>query len=230
MIFSEIVSDIDFWVHTNSSSYPIADKTRGANEWLRVVNSTAWGVSNEWEVDDTNQTDLPIATANLVAGQADYALPSAIQRLMGVSVKDESGDWHKLHDIDQIDVGIDLAEFRETDGRPEYYDVIGQSIMLYPAPAAASITATAGLKVRLSRGVDIFVVTDTTKEPGFHENFHRILSIGTAYDYAVANNMTERINDLRNRLTELTEGLQSFYGHRQRGKTVRIKVKPINVI
>ena len=102
--------------------------------------------------------------------------------------------------------------------------------MLYPAPAAADVTLVEGLNVYVSREVEQFVATDTTDEPGFNEDFHRILSIGAAFYYAVANNMTERINDLRNSLEEYKTRLQTFYGGRQHGKAMRMKVKQLNTI
>lgn len=230
MTFSELLDDIDFWVHTNETSFPKEDKTRSINEWLRTVNSTIWRVTNQWDFVDSNYDKLPIATGDLVATQADYSLPTTIQELLGVSVMDDGGNWHKLTPIDQMDVSIDMEEFNKTDGLPAYYDLVGQSIILYPAPAAASVTETGGLKLRLSRTIETFETTDTTKKPGFDEDYHRILSVGTSYDYAIANNMSERINDLRERLKNLLDGLRDFYGQRQRGRTARIKVAPISTI
>jgi len=225
-----LVQDIDFWVKTNSTSYPLADKARAINEYLKSVNTLIWEASAKWEYDDSNHSDLPVATANLVAGQQDYTLPEAMQKLIRVSVKDNDGNAILLTPLDQSDISGAMSEYRETDGLPRSYDLIGRSLMLYPAPAAADVTLVEGLSVYVSREVEQFVATDTTDEPGFNEDFHRILSIGAAFDYAVANNMTERINDLRNALEEYKTRLQTFYGGRQHGKAMRMKVKQLNTI
>jgi hypothetical protein len=57
---------------------------------------------------------------------------------------------------------------------PQYYRLIGSTIELFPAPAAASVTAAAGLKVYFDRSSSSFVYTDTTKGFGFASEYHDI--------------------------------------------------------
>jgi hypothetical protein len=230
MTISELFDDIDFWVDSNTTSYPLADKVRGINEWQGRVNSSIWETTVGWEYDDSNKETLPIGEANLVAGQKDYTLPSTAQRLTAASVKDAAGTWVPLIPIDVSDLNVDLEELESKDGLPRYYDLMGSSLILRPAPSSSATTLSGGLRVYLSREGDDFETTDTDSTPGFNKNFHRILSVGPSYDYAVAHNMSEKIGDLKTMLDEMFFGLQEFYGGRHREETARIKVKASNTI
>ena len=44
---------------SDTTTYPIEDFTRSANNWYRRVNSWIWQVTGEWEYDDSNYTNLP---------------------------------------------------------------------------------------------------------------------------------------------------------------------------
>ena len=209
---------------TDTSIYPIADFTRAANNWYADVNTWIWQASGEWDYDDTNYIDLPIATADLVNNQQDYSLPTNIQKIDRVEVKDVSGDWHKLIPIDQSELPTTaLTEFEEDAGLPIYYDVSGNSLMLYPKPATASVTISQGLKLYFSREIDKFTVSDTTKEAGFLENFHKLISIGSALDFPAIS------SEVYTKLSNLIEGgkkdIKQFYGTRNRELKPRINFK-----
>jgi hypothetical protein len=109
---------------------------------------------------------------------------------------------------------------------PKYYDLVGESIMLYPAPAAANVTTTAGLKLSFSRTIDEFAVTDTSTQPGFESNFHRALSIGAALDWAIGKDegggLTNLINGLTSQLALQKESIAKFYGMRNSDMRPRI--------
>ena len=53
-------------------------------------------VTGEWEYDDSNYTNLPEATADLVDGQRDYELPSTAQKIDRVEVLDNALNSQKL--------------------------------------------------------------------------------------------------------------------------------------
>lgn len=206
---------------TDTSSYTIHDFIRNANAWYRKANSWIWEASSIWEYDDANQTTLPIATTNLVAAQQDYELPSTAQRVIRVEACNSSGDWVQLKQIDQSEISDAMTEFQETDGMPYYYDVIGSSLMLYPAPSASDVTLAAGLKLYFARDISEFSVTQTDTEPGFADNFHRVLSLGAALDYLYAGydpDDISRVNHIRAQIEELKEEMHNFYGTRDIGK------------
>jgi len=228
-----IVQDIDFLVGTDSTSYPLADKARNVNQWYYKVIGWILESSGTWEWDDSNYTDFPIATATLVDGQEDYTLPhaaasssnaSTFLKLIGISVKNSGGNWKKLRNIDESQLpNQDLEELFKTAGLPRFYKVIGNSVKLLPAPDSNNVTLSSGLKVYFQRTMDEFTASDTTQEPGFPRTFHRILSLGGAYDYAVAKGL-KNVNSLRAEIEQLKQQLQEYYGHIN--KDIKIRIMP----
>lgn len=206
----------------DTSSFPIKDKTRSINEWYRRTNSWIWQATGTWEYDDSNYTDFPIATADLVATQQDYALPSTAQKIDRVEILDKSSNYQLLKPLDKSQVEEAMSEFYETDGMPAYYDLVGASLMLYPTPAAANVTTTAGLKLYFTRDISAFTSASTTTEPGFARPYHRILSLGAALDYAVGRKMWDRVPHIKGQINDLKTDLQEFYGSRHRDMKPRI--------
>lgn len=229
-----LVEDIDFLVSTNSTSYPTADKTRSINSWYHKVVAWILESSPEWEWDDSNYTDFPIATATLVAGQEDYTLPAATSsdnastflKLIGVSILDSGGNKVKLRHIDELDLPTrDISEVFKTDGVPSFYQTMSNAIKLRPAPASSNVTLSNGLIVYFQRTFDEFTASDTTQEPGFAAPFHRILSYGGAYDYEIAKfGVTEKAKGFRAEISDLEKQLKEFYG--QRNRDIKIKFIP----
>jgi hypothetical protein len=208
---------------TDTTTYPVNDFIRSANNWYRRVNSWIWQVTGEWEYDDSNYTDLPVATTTLVDGQYDYSIPSTAQKIDRAEVLDKAGDAHKLIPIDKSQVNIAMTELEQNPGLPKYYDVLGRSLLLYPTPATDSITTTAGLKLYFSRDIDEFAVSDVSGVPGFSEDFHEMISVGAAIDFAELVGDTNRATSLNNRMASLKEDLKKFYGSNEREMMPNIK-------
>jgi hypothetical protein len=196
---------------STSGVYTDVNLVRNLNIAYHDVSRLIWDSSDGWQYDDTNSTELPIATTSLVHSQQDYTLPSTSQRLERVEVQTADGEYVKLEQFDIHDTNQALSEFISGEGRPMYYDVIGRSVMLYPTPHSAHVTLSAGLKIVVSRNVTEFAVTATTTEPGFATPFHRILSYAAAIDYVKDEREVERLSKQKQRLEE---GLQRFYSRR----------------
>ena len=205
-----IVTEVNFLTDTNSTSYPLSDLTRNVNRWAYQVQLAMIEGNHRWQVDDSNLTTLPHLDTTLVAGQADYTLPSGFLRLERVEVKDAQGDYHLLKQIDHRDIKEGYSEFKETDGMPEYYDLVGNSIILFPAPAASDVTTSEGLRAHILREIDIFTTADDTQELGFPEPFHRIVTFGAAYDYLISRGDYDKANAYRNEAEALLKKLRSF--------------------
>jgi len=235
MVFSNtttkdgILQEIATWCFGSSSNddttaYPLLDKTRNVNRWYDRAVSLIMQADGNWEWDDVNQTDLPVATTALVANQQDYGLDAAVQyKLLRVEILDNNGDSHQLNQISQTDKrGTSLTEYKSTAGTPQEYDLVGNSIFLYPKPSYAK---TAGLKLHFQRGASYFESTDTTKEPGFNRMFHRILTFGPAYDYALANGFQNKINLYRDEIAQLERGIITFYSGRNRDAKIQLRLR-----
>ena len=198
--------------------------TGDINAWYRRVNIWIWENSGAWQYDDSNQTDLPIATTSLVANQQDYEMDSEAQAVEGVSVMNKNGDYERLKQIDKSEVSDDMAEFYAEAGMPIYYDLVGRSIFLYPKPAAADVTTTEGLKLFFARDISEFKYDDTTASPGFMNAFHKILSLGASMDYSRSYDDTTKATQFAQEILNIKEDLTQTYG--QRDKDFKSQIKP----
>ncbi len=229
MTINEIRNEVRFFTKTDATSFPDADLIRCVNRWYVQVVSWIWRSVGTWEYDDRNHPTLSIGTAHLRHEQQDYELPVNAQKVDRVEVLGSDGNWKKLNPIDKSQIGIALAEYRKTAGMPLEYDLIGRSVMLYPRPSRDNVILVKGLRIYVSRNVIKFRTTDTTKEPGFVEGFHRILSLGTSMDYCIANELRTKELNFRRQIfggettTGLKRELQKFYGTRHREFRTRLR-------
>lgn len=211
----------------HTTSYPLVDMVTSANRWVTKTGTQIWRASRTWEFDDKNQTDLPIATTTLVAGQQDYALQTTTLKINRVEVLDSSGDYQKLSQIDQSEVPMALSEFYETDGMPVWYDILGNSLFLYPAPAAGSVTTALGLKIYFTREMTTFSVpssytVEDTTQPGFDEDFHDIICYGIAQDWLRANGEKAKADDYFGVINQMFIDIAQRYGQKSPDKKVAV--------
>jgi hypothetical protein len=164
--------------------------TRLINEAVNRVVSLIFKSDGRWQFDDSNNTDQPTATTDLVttlgSEQQDYGIATTHLRISSVEVKNANGGWVLLAPMDSIDI-LDntITDFLKSPGMPRYYDKTGNSLFLYPKPLGTAVTSTAGLKVRFQRPPSYFVYTDTIKTPGFNSMYHRLVALIASRDYAI---------------------------------------------
>lgn len=234
-----IVQDTYFEASANTSSYPIADVVRNSNTALDNVVTLILGADGRWQFDDTNSTDLPIGTTALVSGQQDYSFDSEYLVIKSIECSDSNGRWIKLEPIDNYDEDVALSQFETTNGIPKYYDKMGESILLYPAPnysIAPDDATPGGLRAYFQRKIDYFVANDTVKEPGFAKHLHKYIPLYNAYVYACAKNLPKQAS-LERRLrfyegTKLIGGndagaITKFYSYREKDRVKRITTRPV---
>jgi len=219
-----IVEEIDFIVNTNSSSYPITQKTRNINRGLDKVAYLIQTADGKWDFEDTNNTDLPIGYTDLVAGQQDYSFDSTHLKIKNVFYVDKEGTKTEL--IHRDDKAFFLEKISTQDiGIPTAYCIIGNSIFLDCFPEEGTIEdANIQLEVYFARNVSYFAVSDTTKTPGFNPQFHRILSLYGAYDYAFAKGL-ESTKLIRQEIALMEKSIQDFYSKRDQTQNIRMRVE-----
>lgn len=174
-----------------------------------------------WEWDDNNQTSLPISTTNLVSGQADYEISTVtFLNIIRVEMNDSSGNAIQLIPMSYNDRrGEAMTEWAKTNSTPQYYDKVGNSLILYPTP---NYSSTAGLKVYYQRMPDYFTTDDTTQEPGFNPQFHRLLSLYSARDYCLVNELDNKLKKIENEIAKLEIALIEFYSSRIKDEQPRL--------
>lgn len=220
-----IIQAIDDTVGTNSTTYPIASKTRDINLALDKVFSLIFQVGGTWQFDDSNHTDYPIITTNLVANQRDYSFTTdgssnLILDIYKVMCADSSGNFFEVLPVDQqSNAPATMTDGLNTTGQPFFYDKTGNGIFLDPIP---NYNSTGGLKVFINRTGSYFVTTDTTKTPGFAGLFHEYLVLRPSYMYAMRKNLNN-MNVLKAEMLEMEAEIQNHYKSRERDvvKTLR---------
>jgi hypothetical protein len=207
-----ICQEVDDICGTSTSSYPLAAKARRGNSALSDFTGIALTADDRWSFDDTNHTDLPIGTTALVDGQNDYALDTAILKVLKVEVKNENGAWIELTPIDRNDTTIPYDElFGE--GTPKYYDKFANSALLYPTP---DYNKDGALRVWYQRDATYFTAADTTKAPGIPQIFHKYIALKIAEPYARDKQLKNYVS-IRNEIQKYEEELiPEYYAKRSK--------------
>jgi hypothetical protein len=187
------------------------------NQWYRTAAYYAWSVDKDWVFDDSNQTTLPQATTTLVNNQRDYSLPSTDLRVRQVEVMASNGLYSSLVFMPENSPILYTEKEQENAGVPTMYRLVGNSIILYPKPDTSQVTAAAGLRVTTDRDVSPFVVSDTTKEPGFAATFHPILYYGPCLEWATVKGVagtSQLCNRMLGNFQGMTEMFKDFMSKR----------------
>jgi len=189
MTITDIINKTYFYTKTNAVSLPTANMLLLVNNAYERVASLIMKSDGIWEYDDSNQTDLPIATTALVNGQKDYTLYTDHIAIERVEMLNPDGTtWRLLQPIDMKDIDHQALEaYKGIPGTPTEYDKIGETIFLYPTP---NYSQPASLKLYFQRSPILFStgdVTAGTKIPGFNSLYHDLIPLWASYDYAIAN-------------------------------------------
>lgn len=193
----------------SGSTDKLATLVAGVNLALDEFVRLAISSEGTWQFDDSNQTDYPIITTNLVSGQRDYTfitdqLGNLILDIYQVDVANSTGLFNTIQPVDvshrtqspQDTYGAasgllytgsldNFTNGQNATGTPNKYDKLANGIFLDPIP---NYNYTNGLKVYVNREGSYFTASDTTKKPGVPGPFHRYFVLKPALDYARRNN------------------------------------------
>lgn len=230
---SGICQEIDSLCDTNTTSYPLKDKTRRVNTALETVISWIINADGTWDWDDTNNANFPIGTYTLVNAQAKYSFNDLFLQLQEIQIMDVDGNYHIIKPIDQREFSemTPLEEAYKTNGMPIFYDKISDdTIKLFPAPDnGVSVTLASGLKIKFKRTAHLFVAagTDTTAVPGFASPFHVILAFMASIPYCMTYKK-DRVALYEKRVDELKQEIIKFYSQREKDKRKIMSMKSIS--
>jgi len=231
MTISDIVNKIYFLTKTNSDSFLASDMLIFINNAYERVGSLLLSVDNRWQWDDTNQTDLPIATTNLISGQYDYSLASVHLKITRVECATNStgNKFEVLNYFDQSDEKNSLTNLSGKTGIPYRYDNIGNSILLDPKP---NFNCTNGLKIFFQRGPSLYSAIEVaagTKQPGFSSLYHDLIPLWVAYEYCYANGINTA-NAFMNEIVRKEDALKKDYFNKNTTDRKIMSQKKINYI
>src|SRR5579872_319914 len=71
--------------------------TRYINTWYHKVVTMILEAQDDWDFDDLNNTDYPVATTPLVANQRDYTFPASLKilKIKRVDISYDSTNWFR---------------------------------------------------------------------------------------------------------------------------------------
>lgn len=216
---TQIDALIDRNCKSNSVSYSTEDKTADENLAIDFVYATIFKAGGTWQFDDSNHTDYPIITTNVVQNQRDYAFvadenDNLILDIYRVMVKDANGIFHEILPVD-VQSDKDMQSFydgQNTTGTPTRYDKTANGIFLDRIP---SYNSSDGLKVYINREGSYFTTSDSTKKPGFAGLFHEYIALRPSYQYAYRNGLTNTAL-LQTEMLTMEAKIQDYYGKRER--------------
>lgn len=227
----ELLEDLTTTQSATDSSYPLATKTRDINNAFSNFMSLAIRACGRWQVDDSNQTDYPIVTFDIVSGQDNYAFdrdgssPSnQMIELHKLRIKDVNGKWTDIEQIDRRE--FDINQFQDITGTPEYYDITSNGVIFYPTP---NYNSDEGAELYVSRMPTRFTTSDTTKKAGIPEMFHEYLAVRPAYYYCLKEGL-KQANGLGTEMLRMEENIKHFYAERNKGERNVITTEEINSI
>lgn len=239
MTFADIKNKIYFLTSTNSSSFTDSQITVEVGAAADRITALIMQSDGRWQWDDENLTDLPIATTALVASQQDYTLAVAHLQIVRVEIQDQTGNWTKLMPIDSADVyGGAMENFpvigagSSATGLPQYYDKIGNSFFLYPAP---NYSQAASLKIWFKRGPLKFDYTtgkftdasgSTASSPGFNSLYHELMVLWPAYNFALANGKSNAAG-IYAQIQIKEDALHDDYSTRDKDDRIRLAARPM---
>ena len=221
-----LIQDCEFLCNLGSTGISavtaqLQDFTRLINAWYYKVETMILENQGDWDWDDSNKTDYPILTTNLVASQQDYILPTGTLKVKRLEISYNGTQWFKATPfaLDEHDTATDTTSIEnEFDENEPQYRLVAQSLFIYPIP---DTNRTSCLKVWVSRDLTEFTAASTTTEPGFDKAFHRILSLGASYDYATTHALPN-MNAIKQNLDDYEFRLKKFYGSKFEDKERRL--------
>lgn len=215
----ELLEDMTNTQSASSSSYPLKTKTRDINNAYAKFMLLAIQAEGRWQVDDTNQTDYPMITFDIISGQQDYTFtvdgsstPNQIWHIQRIEIKDSNGVWITLDTYDQTDETSSMTQRAILSGTPQRYDKLANGIWLDLKP---NYNSTGGIKIWFARSPVYFVSTDTIKQPGVPDMFHEYFAIRPAYFYSLAKGLS-RAKEYKLEMLEFEQMIEQYYGQREK--------------
>lgn len=223
---NSIIADIDFLLYGTSETfndeYTLLDRTRNVNITLDETVVEMFKADPNWDYDDSNNTDFPIATTDLVSGQDNYSFPDSTLVITRVRIMDTNGKYKTLEPVTR-------AELSDTEllatGVPTKFYKKGGSFFPVPIP---NYGADGGVEIEFQRGANHFASTDINVAPGFNSLFHQILSVGAALRYAMGNGMSEKVKFLSAMKLEILKSIREHYQTRNKDEKARMTLKRAN--
>lgn len=214
--------------NTTTSDYADASLIRDLNAELSLIQVMILRDRGVLEFDDTNYTDLPVATFTITAGTREYKITED-ENSNALLTKHKVGVLKngQYEDVPRLQVGEGsqtalLTKDTDTADVPRGYYEIGTSIVFKDMPA----TSTTG-KVWFDREMSFLTTADTTKVPGVPSAYHNLAAYRTAMNYAIDKTLPNQ-NAIQNRIDREQQLLEQYEENRRSDEPTIISVPTVN--
>lgn len=196
------------------------------NIWYTKIVSMIFESQDDTNFDDARNTNFPIVTTPLVAGQRDYGIPVS-EDVLKIKRIDVSYDGSTYYRATPFDNGVPPWGFGNTTNedanmikQAPNYSINYNSIFLYPMAAASDVAAGALMRIEWERNITPFTkaadytavaMSASTTIPGFDSPFHATLAYGAAYEFANANNLPQ-LQNIKDDLGGWEQRIKQAYG------------------
>lgn len=206
--------------------------TRLANAWFHKVVTMILKAQDEWDFDDKNLTDYPVATTPMTTAR-DIVFPASLKilKIKRVDISYDGSTYNRATPIDSEEIANGLGNDTTVDGlfskTSPKYDPRSNSIWVYPRASQAEVDAGATARVEFAREGDEFTTSDTAQEPGFDEPFHRMIPLGMSFDWAMVKGLPQK-NDIFAMLQDYEIRLKDYYGKKVDDRQASLKGAYVN--
>lgn len=145
---------------------------------LAEMYDSNWGMDDRRYADD--DLELPVKITGLVSGIRDYLMPIDMLSFDQLFVKDPSGVYQQLTEIDDKRNPEEYLEHSPS-GTPTAFKRVGNSIIFNVTPNYSM--PTNGIRVPIKRNGKKFGVGDSAVTPGIPVLFHPYLARYASYPY-----------------------------------------------
>ena len=239
MTIADINTLARFLCDADTTSLTAANLLIFVNQALEELVGLIINADGTFDYDDTNYTTDPIGIGTLVNAQQVYAITSEYLNIKMVEILDAASPavYRKIQPISSLELG-DLSPeeyFGVTSGGdpqtgwPEYYDKLGDSLILYPTPTSTYVTLASGIRIWFTRTAQLYTsaeVTTGTKEPGLPSPYHQLIAYMAALPYCQLFKQ-DRVPMIMAKIQEGKKELVKHYGLREKDKKHFMTMKPV---
>lgn len=191
MQLSDLQTDTRYLIspQLTATDYPNTDLNRNINRWYRRTIGWVFAAMGKWSATED------FAYTDSVIGQTEYPFPTNLLRLNRIEFKyDASGQYvlGKGFHEKQVTAGLGDNTLLGSSTADPYYRLGDNSMFIYPAFTAV---VPAGIRIEFEK--DVTDLSSGTDIPDLLSVVHQILSVGAAYDFALAKEMRLKAEELR---------------------------------
>lgn len=226
MTLGDVANKVRALTHTDTTSYTAANLLIDINIWYQKAVTLILESQDDTDFDDQRNTNYPIVTTPLVAGQRDYPI-SVSNNVLKIKRVDITYDGTNYYRATPFDDGVtSWGQGNPTNEDVNMiklaprYDVKYNAIFVYPLAVASDVAAGAQIRVEWERNITPFTTSDYTVDPndstvilGFDAPFHPYVAYGAAADKSQSDNLPNK-EDLLKASLDWEQRIRTAYGRK----------------